>query len=122
MNTKEIRRQNLAALLGKYKTLPEFEDAAKVSGNYASQIANGFRDMGHSFARDIEAGLGLPEGWMDVIHTESKLHLFYERISALDDEGLQMLDKALNFIEDTQNFKKLNPPPKPPASKPEKSA
>lgn len=122
MNTKEIRRQNLIALLSRYETLPEFEDAAKVSGNYASQIANGFRDMGHQYARDIEAGLGLPEGWMDKMHYKVDRQQYHDMLNDLDEEQLLRFEKALELAGFSKDIKTIDQSTKRREDKPGKSA
>lgn len=76
----ETRRQNLMFLLEQYETianlnvvlgrkrndstLSQIKNKAKISGS------DNCRAMGTALARDIEAKLNLPSGWMDKIHEE----------------------------------------------------
>lgn len=71
MNVKDIRRQNLV-FLTKDITLEEFEDRSGASAAYATQVINGFREMGDRYAKTIQDGLKLPAGWMDKLHGEDE--------------------------------------------------
>ncbi|KHS87099.1 LexA family protein [Pectobacterium brasiliense] len=77
MESKEIRRANLAYLLdehiGNGATKASFAEKAGISAQLLSQRIgdNAFRNIGDAMARKIEDSLGLPNGWMDVLHAKS---------------------------------------------------
>lgn len=74
MDIGQIRRQNMLALIDKYKTQAKFAADINKPASYISQLKKGTKpngepiSMGNDFARDIEESLGLKHGWMDVIH------------------------------------------------------
>lgn len=73
MDIGSIRRKNMLDLIGRFRTQSEFADVIGKPASYISQIKKGFKpngekiSMGSEFARDIEKGLGLTYGWMDII-------------------------------------------------------
>lgn len=64
MEIKEIRRNNLAVLIGD-GTQAEFAEKTGMDAGHVSQIINRSRNMGDKVARKLEARLELPVGWMD---------------------------------------------------------
>ncbi|HGJ5880763.1 MAG TPA: S24 family peptidase [Arsenophonus nasoniae] len=78
METKDIRRANLHALIqdftvsGKNKK-SQLADKIGIPAAQLSQISgnNPIRNIGDKIARRIEKSLNLPIGWMDVIHTKT---------------------------------------------------
>lgn len=66
MNNKAIRRANLIALIETEGEIQRLAGRFGMNASYMSQIKNGTRQMGDSFARRIEKALGKPEGWMDI--------------------------------------------------------
>ena len=73
MEIKDIRRNNLLALLSGFASIRAFADRTGVPAAYISQIKNeaGGRGMGSKTARTIEEALGLATGYMDQAHTDS---------------------------------------------------
>lgn len=71
MEIKDIRRNNLLALLSGFASIRAFADRTGVPAAYISQIKNeaGGRGMGSKTARTIEEALGLATGYMDQAHT-----------------------------------------------------
>lgn len=72
MDSKTLRRQNLTALAQRLGSLAELErrTSGEVTASYASQIRNGYREMGDQIARRLEVAFGLPKGWMDQHHAQ----------------------------------------------------
>jgi hypothetical protein len=77
MDVYEIRRRNLDVLLAETESLKAIGDAIRLAkqkidpaaaerdyANVLSQIKGG-KHMGAKLARDVEAGMGKPQGWMD---------------------------------------------------------
>lgn len=69
METKEIRRLNLDILLSRYPSKRVFADKMDINPAHVSQLASGYREMGHAIARRIEENEGLPVGYMDKFHS-----------------------------------------------------
>lgn len=69
MEIKDIRRNNLLALLTRFESIRQFADGTGVPAAYVSQIKNEAdgRGMGSKTARKIEASLNLPVGYMDQV-------------------------------------------------------
>jgi hypothetical protein len=65
---KDTRRANLEALIAAHGSIRELADAAGANAAHLSQIRNGFRSMGDTFARALERELGLETGWLDSPH------------------------------------------------------
>lgn len=74
MDSKEIRRANMEALLGHGGTLEALADKVGTSSRVLSQIRNRTRNMGDRLARQFEAKLRLPRGSMDVMDGGIKRH------------------------------------------------
>jgi SOS-response transcriptional repressor LexA len=72
MTIKEVRHRNLLALASRYGGSPGWQtrlaEACELAPGHVSQMANKTRNVGDKVARKIEAGTGLPEGWMDLPH------------------------------------------------------
>jgi len=58
----------LEALIAAHGSIRELADAAGANAAHLSQIRNGFRSMGDTFARALETSLGLETGWLDSPH------------------------------------------------------
>lgn len=79
METKDIRRANLAALLKDHLDKhPESTKAkfAVLCGLVPAQLSQltgdkSFRNIGGNLARKIEASLNLPNGWLDTLQSEA---------------------------------------------------
>lgn len=71
MDIAEIRRENMLALIDKFKTQAQFADAIGTPASYISQLKKGIKSsgarvtMGNDLARQIEVELKLPYGYMD---------------------------------------------------------
>jgi SOS-response transcriptional repressor LexA len=73
----EIRRENLAKLRTKYRTLDEFAEACGISSSQLSQWINGSLDsktgrprgMRSESCRRIEEKIGMSKNWLDTDHT-----------------------------------------------------
>ncbi|GAB2931345.1 LexA family protein [Hafnia psychrotolerans] len=78
METKDIRRANLAALLKTHldknpgSTRAEFAELCGLAPAQLSQLTGekNFRNIGGNLARKIEDSLGLQTGWLDSLRTE----------------------------------------------------
>lgn len=80
METKDIRRANLAALLQKHleknpgSSRADFAELCGMAPAQLSQLTGekSFRNIGGNLARKIEASLGITTGWLDSLHEEGK--------------------------------------------------
>lgn len=75
MTIEEIRHQNLLALIAEAGSSAALAERCTISAVYVSQLKTGtktksgkVRGVGRSLARQLEAGMGKPSGWMDVAH------------------------------------------------------
>lgn len=94
--SKELRIENLRALVAEFKTADAVAQRAATAPMYLSQILNGAksatgrpRGVGDALARRLEQGCGKEIGWMDKQHGgESLVELKRSRVVALhpDDE------------------------------------
>ncbi|MGJ9420447.1 helix-turn-helix transcriptional regulator [Massilia sp. CMS3.1] len=78
--SKELRLENLRALVAEFKTAEAVAKQADTNAMYLSQILNGAksstgkaRGVGDALARKLEAGCGKDEGWMDRPHGPAAL-------------------------------------------------
>lgn len=76
MDIKQVRINNLKLLIAEKGTAKEVADLSGTAPAYISQLVNAralesgnTRSIGHKFARDLEAGLAKPHGWMDIDHS-----------------------------------------------------
>lgn len=76
--SKELRLENLRALIAEFKTAEAVAQRASTAPMYLSQILNGAksstgkaRGIGDALARRLEEGCGKEPGWMDRPHGES---------------------------------------------------
>lgn len=69
----EIRRANLKILLqDRFEGSPsQIAMRLEASQSQISQLFSGYRNIGDSIARRLEAACGLPSGWMDQDHATS---------------------------------------------------
>ena len=100
MNSTEIRRENARMLAAQYGGLTKLGEKLGRSDSQISQIIGErpIRGIGGRLARTIEKKLGLPDGWMDVQHTEAR-----ENGSAAD-----LSKKALAIAKEWQELNKIN--------------
>lgn len=70
MDSKTIRLINLETLVAREDKASTFAEKIGMSASQLSQIRNPKykRTVGDAAARSIESVLGLPHGWMDVLH------------------------------------------------------
>ena len=70
MDIHHIRLVNLQQAIKKAGSQARLADMVGIKSAYISQIKNTKHptNMGNDVARRIEAALGLPHGWMDVLH------------------------------------------------------
>ena len=68
METRTIRLRNLLALADKYKKIIDFCQRIEMNPSYFSQIKNGKKSIGDEIARRVEEKLGIPRGYLDVLH------------------------------------------------------
>jgi phage repressor protein C with HTH and peptisase S24 domain len=66
VDSKTVRRQNLALLVRTTGSLAALERLTGVAASYLSQIKNGYREMGDSIARRLEEAAHKPRGWFDL--------------------------------------------------------
>lgn len=102
MDINEIRMRNYKALLLQFRARPEeaslaqhgmftrFADHAGVSARYLSHINNGRKNIGEDLSRQLEAGFGLPHGWMDNDHEAENM--------VTDDAERQFLATAMKVF------------------------
>jgi hypothetical protein len=76
VTAKELRIENLRALVSEFKTAEAVARMANTNPMYLSQILNGARSatgtprgIGEALARKLEVGCGKPIGWMDQSHS-----------------------------------------------------
>jgi transcriptional regulator with XRE-family HTH domain len=65
VNIREIRKNNLASLLGNYPNKERFAAALDIKASYLYQLLNGLRPISEDTARKFEAALKLPHNWLD---------------------------------------------------------
>lgn len=84
MDSKAIRRQNLALLERELAGLAEMERRAggEVTASYLSQVKTGYRQMGDKIARKLEEKMGLEIGWMDAAHAHEGLRQYRSRLQS----------------------------------------
>ena len=69
----EKRTEKLKALIDQAGGLAKFARMYDgVDATYLSQLLNGYRNFGEKSARNMEARIGLPQGWFD--HNAEQLH------------------------------------------------
>jgi len=67
--TGEIRLKNLNELRSKFRFQNEFAAHINKAPAQVTQWLSEFRSIGHKAAREIEAALGKPVGWLDNDHS-----------------------------------------------------
>lgn len=72
LDSKEIRRQNLRALIAEQGTAASLAEKAQTSAAYISQILSQKTKafVGDALARKLESATKKPRGWMDTLHYE----------------------------------------------------
>lgn len=103
MDIRQIRLTNYRNLLTDFANSPEessrtdygrlkrFAAKAGVSDRMLSHINNGRGNLGTDLCRRMEAGLGLPAGWMDVLHDPSS-------VAGVTEEEQSFLELALSMF------------------------
>lgn len=73
MDVKEIRRENLRALLNEFGTATALASAAGTDAAYLSQIKSTKtkREIGDNLARRLEKAANKDRGWMDQLHRQN---------------------------------------------------
>lgn len=71
MDVKQLRRENLLSLLGQYPRRDLCQRTGLATSEISALVA-GRQELSERTARQIEANLGLPKGWMDLVHSPSK--------------------------------------------------
>lgn len=102
MTVKLWRRENLLTLLGEYSRR-EFCDRAGLATTYISQFIAREQDIDDTTARQIEAGLKLPRGWMDVSHATQSAQMSAKPVEA-SAENLPVEERVL-----VAKFRQLDP-------------
>lgn len=84
MDIKQIRRENMLALIGEEKSQAEFARKAGTDPAYISQILSTKTkaEMGNALARAVEKAYKLPHGWMDQAHGAGDLPIPTELVGA----------------------------------------
>ena len=67
MAINRVRRENLLTLVGDYPRRV-FCERTRLAAHHISQLIAGHQDIDEETARQVEAGLKLPSGWMDLAH------------------------------------------------------
>lgn len=111
----EIRRANLVLLLKRFRSIADFNVAvgkARTNPGFTmikNRAKNGgkTRVMGDNLAREVEAKLNLPVGWMDVDHSEGVSYVAGESADAVPIKTLtlagadQMNEEIVNLDRET---------------------
>lgn len=109
--SKELRLENLRALVAEFKTADAVAQRAATAPMYLSQILNGAksstgraRGIGDALARRLEQGCGKEQGWMDRPHgQDSLLEMKRSRVVAvhpedeLSDEFVYVPESRIEF-------------------------
>lgn len=92
MDIHHIRLVNLQQAIKKAGSQARLADMVGIKSAYISQIKNTKHptNMGNDVARRIESALGLPHGWMDVLHDNEAMRVINE-----DDEAMLKLAKMM---------------------------
>ncbi|MES9980636.1 MAG: helix-turn-helix transcriptional regulator [Candidatus Thiodiazotropha sp. 6PLUC5] len=80
MNIKTIRKANLVEQIACFHSQREFSEQVGLTPAHVSQMVTGRRNMGDVVARRIEAGMDLPEGYMDVQHPVDGVEYQYPKL------------------------------------------
>lgn len=77
MDIHHIRLVNLQQAIKKAGSQARLADMVGIKSAYISQIKNTKHptNMGNDVARRIESALGLPHGWMDVLHDNEAMRV-----------------------------------------------
>ncbi|MFO1431823.1 MAG: hypothetical protein U1F76_17075 [Candidatus Competibacteraceae bacterium] len=102
MTVKLWRRENLLTLLGEYSR-KEFCERTGLATTYISQFIARQQDIDDTTARQVEAGLKLPRGWMDVSHATRSSGVPVAPVEA-GAEGLPVEERIL-----VAKFRQLDP-------------
>ena len=80
MDVRTTRHTKLLQLIDEYETIERLASVSGQNSSYLSQIKNKTRGMGHTTARGIERGLGLPDGWMDTADSRAPSELISKEL------------------------------------------
>lgn len=72
MDVKQVRRENLLSLLGRYPRRDLCQRTGLATSEISALVA-GRQELSDRTARQIETNVGLPTGWMDLAHFPSNL-------------------------------------------------
>lgn len=89
MDNKQIRLENLRALIREARGTANLARTAGTDPNYLSQITTGRRNVGEDLARDLERGMKKPAGWMDQIHSVQEVDLPRARVPEVTWDSLR---------------------------------
>jgi len=110
METKEIRRINLRALLSEYTsnglTKAEFAEQLGVTASQLSQTtsANPVRNIGDALARRVEVAFGKQKGWMDSLHADRAANPNEAGIA----ENYNLQNLSRNYTDHTYRIEQLD--------------
>lgn len=99
MDIRTTRRSNLMRLTAEYGSFEKLAKAVQTNPSVFSQIKTGARNMGHTLARQIEARLGKPAGWMDTRHDDSLKPTHAEQPPALYSVSPHMQSRILQLFD-----------------------
>lgn len=106
MENKEIRKANFASLLeehtaGGQLTKSEFALKCGLAPAQVGQLLGekSFRNIGDKIARKIESSLGLPNGWMDSIHTHPSQGEELEFAGSIRDGYVPVIGEAILGVD-----------------------
>jgi hypothetical protein len=97
------RRENLLTLLGEYSRR-EFCDRTGLVTAYITQLIARQQELDDAPARQIETGLKLPRGWMDVSHVTTRIPQAQSAPVEAGPEILPMEERVL-----AAKFRQLDP-------------
>lgn len=97
MDSKTIRLINLETLVAQEDKASTFAEKIGMSASQLSQIRNPKykRTVGDAAARSIETALGLPHGWMDVLHDKASPAQLALQEETLPDEAMPLPKRRL---------------------------
>lgn len=93
MDSRQIRRENLATLIAKiaYGNQATFAGKLGLDASHLSQMLTGHRGMGPRFARKLEGLLFLPHGAMDSLMPKP------DEAPLSDAESAKLLEQVMGF-------------------------
>lgn len=107
MDIHQIRLTNLQQAIKKAGSQARLADMVGIKSAYISQIKNSKHptNMGNDVARRIESALGLPHGWMDVLHTvDPVMEVFYSCAAQLTAAGFDVKTEECKLEMNGKSF------------------